>query len=69
MSAKILLLIALVWFGTGILWSRFGSSFFFGTGHGRSAKAVAYVLVYLIQVVMWGWIAPLTLGIYLLFKH
>jgi len=69
MNAKLLLLAALVWFGAGIVWSRFGISFFFPTGHGDRAKVVAYVLVYLIQVVMWGWIAPLTLGIYLLFKH
>jgi hypothetical protein len=69
MTAKLLLLAALVWFGAGIVWSRFGISFFFGTGHGKSGKIVACVLIYLIQVVMWGWIAPLTLGVYLLFKH
>jgi hypothetical protein len=69
MNAKVLLLVALIWLGAGIVWSRFGSGFFFGTGHGKRAKVVAYVLLYLIQVVMWGWIAPLTLGIYLLFRH
>jgi hypothetical protein len=69
MNAKLLLLIALIWFGAVMLWSRFGPSFFFGTGHGKSAKLMAYVLIYLTQLLMWAWIAPLTLGIYLLFKH
>ena len=69
MSAKSLILIAIVWFGTVVLWSRFASGLFFGTGHGKWAKGVAYALIYLIQVVVLGWIAPLTLGIYLLFKH
>jgi hypothetical protein len=70
MSAKILTLVALIWFGAVILWSRLRFSFFFGLGHGKGAKVVAFILVYLIQIFTFGWIVPLGLGVYrLLRKH
>jgi hypothetical protein len=59
MSATILLLIALIWFGPVVVWSPVGSSFFIGLG---TERAVALVLVYLIQIFAFGWIVPLALG-------
>ncbi len=68
MSAKTPLIIALVWFGAVILWS-FVPSFFLGLGHGKRAKAVAFVLAYLMQIFTFGWIVPLALGLYRLVKN
>ena len=68
MSAKILLLIALIWFGAVILWSRFRFSFVLGLGHGKGAKVAAFILAYLIQIFTFGWIVPLALGVYRLLK-
>jgi hypothetical protein len=68
MSAKVLLIIGLVWFGAVIIWSRFRLSFVFGIGHGQGAKAVAFLLLYLIEIFTFGWIVPLALGAYRLLK-
>jgi hypothetical protein len=68
MSGKILLLVALIWFGAVILWSLSSFSFFLGLGHGKGAKALAFLLAYLIQIFTFGWIVPLALGAYRLVK-
>jgi hypothetical protein len=70
MSAKTLLITALIWVGAVILWSRFVPSFFLGLGHGRGAKAVAFIFAYLMQIFTLGWIVPLAHGAYrLVRKH
>ncbi len=68
MSARILLLVALIWFGAVVIWSLFGFSFFVGLGHGRGAKVAAVTLAYLILIFTFGWIVPLVLGAYRLVK-
>jgi hypothetical protein len=67
MSAKILLLVGLVWFGAVVLWSFVGG-FFIGIGHGKIAKAAAWSFVYLMQMFTFGWIVPLAIGAYRLIK-
>ncbi len=67
MSAKILLLIALVWFGAVVLSSLVGG-FFIGIGHGKIAKAAVRSLLDVMQIFTFGWIVPLARGRHRLIK-
>lgn len=69
MSTLTLLIIALVWFGAVILWSRLVPSFVLLLGHGKGAKVATIFLGYLIQVFTYGWVVPLAVGAYRLFRR
>jgi hypothetical protein len=71
MSGKILLTIWLAWLGAVVLWLRSAQSFSFGImlGHGKGAKLMAYILAYSIQLLIFGWIIPLALGVYRLIRN
>jgi len=65
MSAKTLLIIALVWFGAVVLWHLFDFSFAVAVvGHGQWAKATVRALGYLLQIFTLGWITPLIVAVY-----
>jgi hypothetical protein len=68
MNAKVLFIIGLTWLGIVLLWLRSDYSFFLGLGHGKLAKAVAYILPYVMLLFTIGWIVPLSLGAYRLLK-
>jgi hypothetical protein len=64
MNAKVLFIIGLIWLLIAILWRFSDYSFFLGLGHGKIAKAVAYILPYVMLLLTFGWIVPLSLGAY-----
>jgi len=68
MNAKVLFIIGLTWLGIVLLWLRSDYSFFLGLGHGKLAKAGAYILPYVMLLFTIGWIVPLSLGAYRLLK-
>jgi len=67
MSGTALLIIALVWFVTVRVVSRFSFGLFI-EGGGNVGKAAMQVLLYSIFLLTWGWLVPLGLGIYRLIK-
>jgi len=65
-AGRQLLLIAAVWLLAVLAWIRLGpSSFFLSLGKQNGAKVAAiYVFAWLAQVFMFGWLLPLSIGIY-----
>jgi Clp amino terminal domain, pathogenicity island component len=61
-----LLVIATAWFGAVFAWMKLGpSSFFLSLGKQNRAKVtVIYAFGWLYQVFMFGWLLPLSIGIY-----
>jgi hypothetical protein len=67
MSGTALLILALIWFATVLVWSRIGFGFAI-RGGGNVARAVMQTLLYMIFLLTWGWLVPLAVGIYRLVK-
>jgi hypothetical protein len=63
-SARVLLLIALIWIGAVVLWSVGVPGFDFSIGlHGPR-----FVIGCLLQILTFGWVMPLGFGIYRLLR-
>ena len=68
MRSTTLLIIAIVWFTMVLVFCKLDFSFLIRLGRRKAGKAVAYLLVYSVQLLIWGWLVPLALGIYGLAK-